>query len=56
MSITHIRELCDIADKHCGGYLRWTTRNNIEFMPLCSVEDIAAWRLAMGDLHLAASA
>ena len=25
-------------------------------MPLCSVEDIAAWRLAMGDLHLAASA
>ena len=32
MSITHIRELCDIADKYCGGYLRWTTRNNIEFM------------------------
>ena len=26
MSITHIRELCDIADKYCGGYLRWTTR------------------------------
>jgi 3,4-dihydroxy 2-butanone 4-phosphate synthase len=25
-------------------------------MPLCSVEDIAAWRLAMGDLHFAASA
>ena len=25
-------------------------------MPLCSVEDIAAWRLAMGDLHLSASA
>ena len=25
-------------------------------MPLCSVEDIAAWRLATGDLHLAASA
>ena len=22
MSITHIRELCDIADKYCGGYLR----------------------------------
>ena len=32
MSITHIRELCDIADKYCGGYLRWTTRSNIEFM------------------------
>ena len=32
MSLTHIREICDIADKHCGGYLRFTTRNNIEFM------------------------
>ena len=27
-----IREICEIADKHCGGYLRFTTRNNIEFM------------------------
>lgn len=32
MSVTHIREICEIADKHCGGYVRWTTRNNIEFM------------------------
>ncbi len=32
MSVTHIREICEIADKHCGGYLRFTTRNNIEFM------------------------
>jgi len=32
MSITHIREICDIADKYCGGHLRFTTRNNIEFM------------------------
>jgi sulfite reductase beta subunit len=32
ISIEHIRELCDIADKHCDGYLRWTTRNNVEFM------------------------
>lgn len=32
MSITHIREICEIADKHCGGYLRFTTRNNVEFM------------------------
>ncbi len=31
MSVTHIREICEIADKHCGGYLRFTTRNNIEF-------------------------
>jgi sulfite reductase beta subunit len=32
MSATHIREICEIADKHCDGYLRFTTRNNIEFM------------------------
>ena len=32
MSCTHIREICEIADKHCGGYVRFTTRNNIEFM------------------------
>ena len=32
MSITAIREVCDIADKYCGGFVRWTTRNNIEFM------------------------
>ncbi len=32
MSTTHIREICEIAEKHCDGYLRFTTRNNIEFM------------------------
>ncbi len=32
MSVTHIREICEIADKHCDGFLRFTTRNNIEFM------------------------
>ncbi|MBT8338812.1 MAG: dissimilatory-type sulfite reductase subunit beta [Desulfatitalea sp.] len=32
MSTTHIQEICDIADKYCDGYLRFTTRNNIEFM------------------------
>ena len=32
MSIEHLREICDIADAHCDGYLRFTTRNNIEFM------------------------
>ncbi|MDH3393639.1 MAG: dissimilatory-type sulfite reductase subunit beta [Desulfobulbaceae bacterium] len=32
ISIEHIREMCDIADKHCDGYLRFTTRNNAEFM------------------------
>ena len=32
MSTTHIREICEIAEKHCDGYLRFTTRNNVEFM------------------------
>ncbi|MGI9860088.1 dissimilatory-type sulfite reductase subunit beta [Moorella naiadis] len=32
MSAEHIREICDIADKYCDGYVRFTTRNNIEFM------------------------
>ncbi len=32
MSVEHVRELCEIADTHCDGYVRFTTRNNIEFM------------------------
>jgi sulfite reductase beta subunit len=32
MSVSHIREICEIADKYCGGYMRFTTRNNIEFL------------------------
>jgi sulfite reductase beta subunit len=32
MSVSHLREMMEIADKHCDGYLRFTTRNNIEFM------------------------
>lgn len=32
MTVEHVREICDIADKHCDGYVRFTTRNNIEFM------------------------
>ena len=32
ISIELIREMCDIADAHCEGYLRFTTRNNVEFM------------------------
>ncbi len=32
MSIEHIRELCDLADAHADGCMRFTTRNNIEFM------------------------
>jgi len=32
MSTDLIREICEIAEKHCDGHLRFTTRNNIEFM------------------------
>lgn len=32
LSTDTIKDICDIADKHCDGYLRFTTRNNVEFM------------------------
>ncbi len=32
MSVGYLREICDIADKYCDGYVRFTTRNNVEFM------------------------
>jgi sulfite reductase beta subunit len=32
MTVTHIREICDVADKFADGHLRFTTRNNVEFM------------------------
>lgn len=32
MTAALVREVCDIADKYCDGYVRFTTRNNIEFL------------------------
>ena len=32
LAITSIRQFCDIADKYCDGYLRFTSRNNVEFL------------------------
>lgn len=32
MSVGTIKELADLADKHCDGYLRFTSRHNIEFL------------------------
>jgi len=32
VSVEYIREVCDIADEFCDGFLRFTTRNNVEFM------------------------
>ncbi|MBF0623012.1 MAG: dissimilatory-type sulfite reductase subunit beta [Magnetococcales bacterium] len=29
---TIIRRFCDLADKYADGFLRWTVRNNVEFM------------------------
>jgi len=32
LSVDSIRNICDLADKYCDGYLRFTSRNNIEFL------------------------
>ena len=32
MSADTVRKICDIADKYCQGYVRFTTRANIEFL------------------------
>ncbi len=32
VSIEKIRDYCNLADKYCDGYLRFTSRNNVEFM------------------------
>ncbi len=32
LSIVTIRFFADLADKYCGGYLRFTSRNNVEFL------------------------
>ncbi|MDO9070184.1 MAG: dissimilatory-type sulfite reductase subunit beta [Deltaproteobacteria bacterium] len=32
VSTDFIKEVCDIADKFCDGYLRFTSRNNVEFL------------------------
>lgn len=32
LSVVTIRMFADLADKHCGGHLRFTSRNNVEFL------------------------
>lgn len=46
MTTSHIREMLEIADKHCSGHLRFTTRNNVEFM----VDDEAKLKSLKEDL------
>lgn len=41
MTVEHVREICEIADKYCKGYVRFTTRNNIEFL-VDSIEGLEA--------------
>jgi len=32
LAITTVRWFADLADKYCDGYIRWTSRNNVEFL------------------------
>ena len=32
LSVDSIRDICDLADKYCDGHLRFTSRNNIQFL------------------------
>ncbi|MBF0583172.1 MAG: dissimilatory-type sulfite reductase subunit beta, partial [Magnetococcales bacterium] len=32
VTVDIVRRLCDLADKYSDGHLRWTVRNNVEFM------------------------
>jgi sulfite reductase beta subunit len=32
LSVDFIRDICDLADKYCGGHLRFTSRHNVEFL------------------------
>ncbi len=32
VSVDRIRQFADLADKYCGGHLRFTSRNNVEFL------------------------
>ncbi|NIM51939.1 MAG: dissimilatory-type sulfite reductase subunit beta [Gemmatimonadales bacterium] len=32
LGVARIREFADLADKYCGGHLRFTSRNNVEFL------------------------
>ena len=49
-----IRKFAELADKYCGGFLRWTSRNNVEFLltdeanidPL--IADLAAYGFPVG--------
>lgn len=39
LSVDKVRQMCEIADRYCEGHLRFTTRNNVEFL-LTDKDDI----------------
>ncbi|MDR1243154.1 MAG: hypothetical protein LBM00_10315 [Deltaproteobacteria bacterium] len=55
LSILNIREICELADKHCRGELNFTTSNNVEFTLTSLKEamelkaDLAGRRFKNGD-------
>jgi sulfite reductase beta subunit len=48
LSVQTIRLIADLADKYCGGHLRFTSRNNIEFL-LDDRENIEPLKKALSD-------
>jgi sulfite reductase beta subunit len=48
MSITNLRLFADIADKYCDGYLRFTSRNNVEFLTT-EKANVEKLKKALGD-------
>jgi sulfite reductase beta subunit len=49
MSIQSLRKFADLADKHCEGHLRFTSRNNVEFL-LTDESKIEALKKDLDDL------
>ncbi len=48
LSIQSIRQFAELADRFCGGYLRFTSRNNVEFL-LDKAENVAPLKQALID-------
>ena len=51
VSTDFVKEVCDIADKFCDGYLRFTSRNNVEFL-LTDNSKIAGVKEACKKVHI----
>lgn len=49
LSIQKIRQFADLAEKYCDGYLRFTSRNNVEFLTI-KEENIAAIKKELENL------